>query len=38
MENKVEGVMGIEKCFVRKTGMTYFVDLHLELDGRITVS
>jgi divalent metal cation (Fe/Co/Zn/Cd) transporter len=30
-------VEGIEKCLVRKTGMTYFVDLHLEVDAQITV-
>lgn len=37
MESHVEGVEGIEKCLVRKTGMTYFVDLHLEVDAQITV-
>jgi cation diffusion facilitator family transporter len=37
MENHVDGVKGIEKCLVRKTGMTYFVDLHLEVDAHITV-
>jgi cation diffusion facilitator family transporter len=34
----VEGVIGTEKCFVRKTGMTYLVDLHLIVDGNITVT
>ena len=34
----VAGVMGTEKCHIRKTGMTYFVDLHLIVDGTITVS
>lgn len=34
----VEGVVDTEKCFVRKTGMTYLVDLHLTVDGNITVS
>lgn len=34
----VEGVIDTEKCFVRKTGMTYLVDLHLTVDGNITVS
>jgi cation diffusion facilitator family transporter len=37
MENEVEGVISIEKCLVRKTGMYYFVDIHLEVDGNITV-
>jgi len=30
-------VLGIEKCFARKTGMQYHVDLHLEVDPAITV-
>jgi cation diffusion facilitator family transporter len=37
MENDVVGVMGIEKCLVRKTGMYYFVDIHLEVDATISV-
>lgn len=34
----VEGVIDTEKCHVRKTGMTYFVDLHLTVNGKISVS
>jgi cation diffusion facilitator family transporter len=34
----VDGVIDTEKCFVRKTGMTYLVDLHLTVDGKITVT
>lgn len=34
----VDGVIDTEKCHVRKTGMTYFVDLHLTVDGQITVA
>lgn len=34
----VEGVMDTEKCFVRKTGMTYLVDLHMTVKGSLTVS
>lgn len=34
----VDGVIDTEKCFVRKTGMTYLVDLHLTVDGEITVT
>lgn len=34
---KVEGILDTEKCFVRKTGMTFFVDLHAIVDGDITV-
>jgi cation diffusion facilitator family transporter len=33
----VPGVRGVEKCFARKTGMRYHVDLHLEVDGGMTV-
>jgi len=34
---RVEGVRGIEKCFARKTGLRYHVDLHLEVDPDLTV-
>jgi divalent metal cation (Fe/Co/Zn/Cd) transporter len=33
----VEGVIGVEKCFARKTGLQFHVDLHLEVDPRISV-
>jgi cation diffusion facilitator family transporter len=33
----VPEVKGVEKCFARKTGLQYHVDLHLELDPDITV-
>ncbi len=33
----VEGVRGVEKCFARKTGLKYHVDLHLEVDPDMTV-
>ncbi len=33
----VPDVAGIEKCFARKTGLKYHVDLHLEVDPEITV-
>lgn len=33
----VSGVHGVEKCFARKTGMKYHVDLHLEVDPEMTV-
>lgn len=35
---EVDGVMGTEKCFVRKTGMTYHIDLHVMVDGELTVT
>ena len=34
---KVNGVVGTEKCYVRKTGMTYRVDLHMIVDKDITI-
>lgn len=34
---KVEGVVGTEKCFIRKAGMKYHVDLHAIVDGEISV-
>jgi cation diffusion facilitator family transporter len=33
----VSGVDGVEKCFARKTGLKYHVDLHLEVDPEMTV-
>jgi cation diffusion facilitator family transporter len=33
----VPDVAGVEKCFARKTGFKYHVDLHLEVDPDITV-
>lgn len=33
----VEGVIDTEKCFVRKSGMKYHVDLHAIVDAQITV-
>jgi cation diffusion facilitator family transporter len=33
----VEGIAGTEKCFIRKAGMQYHVDLHAKINGSITV-
>ncbi len=33
----VDGVRGVEKCYARKTGLKYHVDLHLEVDPEMTV-
>ena len=33
----VAGVMGVEKCYARNTGMKHHVDLHLEVDPLMTV-
>ncbi len=34
---RVPGTLGIEKCYARKTGLRYHVDLHLEVDPELTV-
>ena len=33
----VDGILGTEKCFIRKSGMKYHVDLHAIMDGNITI-
>ncbi|MCM4156107.1 cation diffusion facilitator family transporter [Gramella sp. AN32] len=35
--NSHQGVVETEKCFIRKTGMTYHVDLHIAVSADITV-
>lgn len=34
---EVKGVLGTEKCFIRKAGMKYHVDLHAIVNGEISV-
>jgi cation diffusion facilitator family transporter len=34
---KVENVMSIDKCFVRKMGFDYFVDIHVLVDANLPV-
>ncbi len=34
---KVNGIIGTEKCYIRKVGMKYYVDLHAIVDANITV-
>jgi cation diffusion facilitator family transporter len=33
----VDGIIATEKCFIRKSGMKYHVDLHAVVDAKITV-
>ena len=33
----VDGVVSLDKCFVRKMGMEFFVDMHIIVDGKISV-
>jgi cation diffusion facilitator family transporter len=35
--NSVDGIIATEKCFIRKSGMKYHVDLHAVVDAKITV-
>ena len=35
ISQKVEGIIGTEKCLTRKTGMKYQVDLHATVDANI---
>ena len=33
----VDGVIALEKCFIRKMGFSYYVDLHVTVDGALSV-
>jgi len=33
----VPGALGVDKCYARKTGLRYHVDLHLEVDPHLSV-
>jgi cation diffusion facilitator family transporter len=33
----IAGVHGIDKCRIRRSGLSYLVDIHVEVDGRLTV-
>jgi len=33
----VPGVLEVEKCLVRKMGLSFYVDLHVGVDGRVSV-
>jgi len=35
---EVDGVWGVDKTYARKTGFTYHVDLHIEVDPALTVA
>jgi divalent metal cation (Fe/Co/Zn/Cd) transporter len=35
--SKVNGVMAIDKCFVRKMGLEFFVDIHVVVDRNLPV-
>jgi divalent metal cation (Fe/Co/Zn/Cd) transporter len=35
--SSVPGVLGLDKCFVRKVGFRYYVDHHVAVGGNLTV-
>jgi cation diffusion facilitator family transporter len=35
--SRVPGVTGLDKCYVRKMGFDYYVDLHVEVNGNLSV-
>jgi cation diffusion facilitator family transporter len=35
---EIQGVAGIEKCLIRKSGIGYFVEIHVEVPGTMPVS
>jgi cation diffusion facilitator family transporter len=37
ISKKVDGVIDTEKCFIRKTGMNFHVDLHIIVNGEISI-
>jgi cation diffusion facilitator family transporter len=38
MASTIPGVRGVEKLWIRKSGIEYFVDIHLEVDPQLTVA
>jgi cation diffusion facilitator family transporter len=37
LASRIPGVLGLEKCRVRKVGFRYYVDLHVVVDGNLPV-
>lgn len=37
LAREVVGVQDVEKCFIRKSGFEFFVDIHVVVDGNLTV-
>jgi cation diffusion facilitator family transporter len=38
LASDVDGVQGVEKLFVRKSGLEFLVDIHIEVDAQMTVA
>jgi len=34
---RVPGILGLDKCFIRKMGFSFYVDLHIVVNGEMTV-
>ena len=37
VSSNVDGILGTEKCFIRKAGTKYHIDLHAQVNGNISV-
>lgn len=37
LARQVPGVLDVEKCFMRKSGFEYFIDIHVIVDGNLNV-
>jgi len=37
VSSNVDGILGTEKCFIRKAGTKYHIDLHAQVNGEISV-
>lgn len=37
LSSQVQGVQGIDKCRIRKSGLVYFVEIHVVVDGELSV-
>lgn len=35
---ETDGVIGIEKCYIRKSGIYYIIDIHVVVDAKLTVA
>lgn len=38
LAGQIPSVWKVEKCYVRKMGFDYFVDIHIEVDGALSVT
>ena len=38
LAKQAEGVQDVEKCLIRKSGLNYLVDMHVVVDGNLTVA